>query len=198
MEETLSTLDYAIRAKSIRNRPEVNQRLTRNALLKEYIAEIERLKSDVLAAREKNGIFFSEETWNQMSAEQELARTEMEEAKRQVEIAESQLRSVREEFEESMKLLTKRDGELRDTREKLAETAEVLEEKEGQLMETRGVLEEEIVVRKAYQKNEAVLDEVARSLKKSNEDNISDLDAMFAKLSACLPACLLLQLMVSL
>src|SRR5579863_1482937 len=29
MEETLSTLDYAIRAKSIRNRPEINQRMTR-------------------------------------------------------------------------------------------------------------------------------------------------------------------------
>src|ERR1700733_11462448 len=79
MEETLSTLDYAIRAKSIRNRPEINQRMTRNALLKEYVGEIERLKADLLAAREKNGIFFSEETWNQLSTEQEITKTEMEE-----------------------------------------------------------------------------------------------------------------------
>src|SRR5437763_1927728 len=85
MEETLSTLDYAIRAKSIRNKPEVNQRMTRNALLKEYVAEIERLKADVLAAREKNGIFFSEETWNQLTVEQELRQTECEEARKQVE-----------------------------------------------------------------------------------------------------------------
>jgi len=41
---------------------------------KEYVAEIERLKADVLAAREKNGIFFSEDTWNQMSVEQELTK----------------------------------------------------------------------------------------------------------------------------
>ena len=103
MEETLSTLEYAIRAKSIRNRPEVNQRMTRNSLLKEYVAEIEQLKADVLAAREKNGIFFSEDTWNQMSIEHELTKTEMEEAKRQIEIVEGHLKGVREEYEESMK-----------------------------------------------------------------------------------------------
>jgi hypothetical protein len=49
---------HAFRAKSIGNKPQVNLRTTRNALLKEYVAEIERLKADVLAAREKNGTFF--------------------------------------------------------------------------------------------------------------------------------------------
>ncbi|KAI0062278.1 kinesin-domain-containing protein [Artomyces pyxidatus] len=183
MEETLSTLDYAIRAKSIRNRPEVNQRMTRNSLLKEYIAEIERLKADVLAAREKNGIFFSEDTWNQMSAEHELTRTEVEEAKRQVEIVESQLRSVRAEFEESMNLLMKRDGELRETREKLEVTADALEAKEMELKTTKGALEEEVVVRKAYQESEAQLDAVARSLKKTAHESLGDVDALFNKLS---------------
>ncbi|TFY82626.1 hypothetical protein EWM64_g1392 [Hericium alpestre] len=183
MEETLSTLEYAIRAKSIRNRPEVNQRLTRNALLKEYIAEIERLKADVLAAREKNGIFFSEDTWNQMTVEQELARTEREEAKRQVEIVESQLKSVRDEFEESMKLLMTRDGELKETREKLTETEDVLVYKEGELKVVKEALEEEVVVRKAYQENEATLDEVARNLKATTEESLRDLELLFGKLS---------------
>jgi kinesin family protein 11 len=119
MEETLSKLDYAIRAKSIRNKPEVNQRMTRNSLLKEYVAEIERLKADVLAAREKNAIFFSEETWNQLSAKRELRQTECEEARKQVEIVESQMRVVREEFEQSIASLMKRDGELKETKEQL-------------------------------------------------------------------------------
>lgn len=47
-EETASTLDYALRAKTIQNRPEVNQRMTKNVLLSQYATEIERLKSDVL------------------------------------------------------------------------------------------------------------------------------------------------------
>jgi hypothetical protein len=43
----MSTLDYASRAKNIRNKPEVNQRMTKKELIKEYIHEIERLKSDL-------------------------------------------------------------------------------------------------------------------------------------------------------
>lgn len=44
----MSTLDYALRAKSIRNRPEVNQRMSKGALLNQYAIEIERLKTDLL------------------------------------------------------------------------------------------------------------------------------------------------------
>ncbi|KAE9389508.1 P-loop containing nucleoside triphosphate hydrolase protein [Gymnopus androsaceus JB14] len=57
LEETLLTLDYAMSARSIRNKPEINQCMTRNSLLKEYNAEIKRLKVDILATREKNSIF---------------------------------------------------------------------------------------------------------------------------------------------
>ncbi|KAI0079935.1 kinesin-domain-containing protein [Panus rudis PR-1116 ss-1] len=182
MEETLSTLDYAIRAKSIRNKPEVNQRMSRNALLKEYIGEIERLKADLLAAREKNGIFFSEESWNQMTAEQELKETEMQEAKKQVEIVENQLRNVREEFEQSIALLLKRDGELRETKAKLIETESELVEKEGQLRVVKGALEEEVVVRKAYQETEVALDSVATGLKQVAHQTVDDLGRLFGKL----------------
>ncbi|KAG1756753.1 P-loop containing nucleoside triphosphate hydrolase protein [Suillus paluster] len=182
MEETLSTLDYAIRAKSIRNKPEINQRMTRNSLLKEYVAEIERLKADVLAAREKNGIFFSEETWNQLTTEQELKQTEMEEAKKQVEIVESQLRSVREEFEQSIAMLMKTDGELKETKEKLKETEGELEVKESQLKVVKGAFEEEVVVRQAYQVNEEKLDGVALGLKQVAAESIDDIGALFEKL----------------
>lgn len=182
MEETLSTLDYAIRAKSIRNKPEVNQRMTRNALLKEYVAEIERLKADVLAAREKNGIFFSEETWTQMTAEQELRETEIQEARKQVEVVDSQLRNVREEFEQSIALLMKRDGELRETMEKLTETAGQLVATSGQLEATKGALEEEVVIRQAFQKSEKNLDTVASGLKQVTHESVRDLDKLFSKL----------------
>jgi len=33
-KETLSTLDYAFRARNITNKPEINQKLTKKALLK--------------------------------------------------------------------------------------------------------------------------------------------------------------------
>jgi kinesin family protein 11 len=47
MDETLSTLDYANKAKSIHNQPQVNQMMTKKALIKEYVDTIERLKSDL-------------------------------------------------------------------------------------------------------------------------------------------------------
>jgi kinesin family protein 11 len=182
MEETLSTLDYAIRAKSIRNKPEVNQRMTRNALLKEYVAEIERLKADVLAAREKNGIFFSEETWAQLTAEQELRQTEFQEAKKQVEIVESQMRAVREEFEQSIALLMRRDGELKMTKEQLKAAEGELVAKEEELVAVKGALEEEVVVRQAHQETETVLNDVASDLKKVTGESIADVGALFEKL----------------
>jgi kinesin family protein 11 len=78
MEETLPTLDYAICAKFIRKKLGLNQRMTRNTLLQGFVAEIERLKADVLAAREKNGISFSKETWN------EFSNMQVKEARKQV------------------------------------------------------------------------------------------------------------------
>jgi kinesin family member 11 len=46
-DETLSTLDYANKAKSIHNKPQVNQMMTKKALIKEYVEMIERLKGDL-------------------------------------------------------------------------------------------------------------------------------------------------------
>jgi len=65
---------------------------------------------------------------------------------------------------------------------KLQETGEVLENKAAELKTTKSALEEEVVVRKAYQENEVVLDDVAHGLKKTAEQSMSDLDALFAKL----------------
>lgn len=182
MEETLSTLDYAMRAKSIRNKPEVNQRMTRNALLKEYVGEIERLKSEVLAAREKNGIWFSEEHVARMEAEQELRETEMEEAKKQVEMIESQMRSLREEFEQSMALLLKTDGELKETKEKLKIRENELERQGEELKVVQFALKEETVVREAHAATEDALDSVAEDLKRVVRESTNDVSGLFYKI----------------
>lgn len=46
----MSTLEYALRAKSICNKPEVNQKTTKGALIKEYLSEIDKLKADLLVS----------------------------------------------------------------------------------------------------------------------------------------------------
>lgn len=182
MEETLSTLEYALRAKSIRNKPEINQRLTKNALIKEYVGEIERLKADVLAAREMNGIYFSQDSWDQISAEQEMHQTLHEEAKRRVATAESQLGAVREEFEQSIALLLKREEELNATKEELRATVGELHVKTGELECAKGAIEEEVVVREAHQTTELTLDRVATALKDTVERSVEDVRGIFDKL----------------
>ncbi|KAH1233061.1 Kinesin-like protein KIN-5D [Glycine max] len=44
LEETLSTLDYAHRAKNIKNKPEINQKMMKSAMIKDLYSEIDRLK----------------------------------------------------------------------------------------------------------------------------------------------------------
>ena len=56
-EESMSTLDYAYRAKSIKNQPTLNQRLTKKTIMKEYLAEVETLKMQLMQTREKNGVY---------------------------------------------------------------------------------------------------------------------------------------------
>lgn len=79
LEETLSTLDYAHRAKNITNRPEINQKVCKRALLREYTKEIERLRRDLLATREKNGVYISLTDYDAMQTLIDCQRTEVKE-----------------------------------------------------------------------------------------------------------------------
>lgn len=182
VEETLSTLDYALRAKSIRNKPEVNQRMTRTGLLKEYVVEIERLRADVLAAREKNGIYFAEETWTQLQQEHELRKAEVLDAKRKVADVETQMRGVREDFDQSIGLLQMRDQELQETKASLQRTQDALAEKTRILSNVQLELQEEILVRKAHQATEEALNTAASGLRDVAVASIYDINGLFDKL----------------
>ncbi|KAJ3349447.1 kinesin motor protein cin8 [Allomyces javanicus] len=68
LEETLSTLDYAHRAKNIRNKPKVNEHRSKRVIISEYEREIDQLRADLQATREKNGIFLAEARYQEMVA----------------------------------------------------------------------------------------------------------------------------------
>lgn len=61
MEETISTLEYATRAKSIKNTPQINQTLSKDVSLNSYVNEIERLRHELKASRQKDGIFITQD-----------------------------------------------------------------------------------------------------------------------------------------
>ncbi|CCD25247.1 Kip1p NDAI_0E04300 [Naumovozyma dairenensis CBS 421] len=61
MEETVSTLEYAIRAKSIKNTPQINQSMSKDTCINEYVSEIERLRLELKTSRQKDGICITQD-----------------------------------------------------------------------------------------------------------------------------------------
>ncbi|CAO3597648.1 unnamed protein product [Absidia cylindrospora] len=68
-EEITSTLDYANRAKNIRNRPEANQPTNRNIHIRDLEMKIEQLKSDLQASYEKNGVYMTQKSFDAIKEE---------------------------------------------------------------------------------------------------------------------------------
>ncbi|XP_068423351.1 kinesin-like protein KIF11 [Clinocottus analis] len=160
MEETLSTLEYASRAKNIMNKPEVNQKLTKRTLIKEYTEEIERLKRDLAATRDKNGVYLSAENYECMMGQISSHEIHTGEYTDRIAAMEEELRKVTELFvdnkarlqqctvdlEEKQHRLEETSRDLQDTREKLSQeefvcseissVRETLHDTAGQLLST--------------------------------------------------------------
>lgn len=98
-DETLSTLDYAFRAKNIRNRPEVNQKLTKKALIKEYAHVIDRLKADLAATREKNGIYMAKESYERLISDNLGLKQHVEDLLKEIEDKSVALRSFEDKIQ---------------------------------------------------------------------------------------------------
>eukprot|EP00051_Salpingoeca_urceolata_P000106 m.32823 g.32823 ORF g.32823 m.32823 type:complete len:1042 (-) comp10167_c0_seq1:14-3139(-) len=175
LEESLSTLDYAYRAKNITNRPEANQTLTKKALIKEFTGEIERLKRDLQAARDKNGVFLSADTYQTM-------QTELEAQKTQIEEIQTQLESTIEQREKVEKLFEEKKREHEETTAQLVETEETLKETEETLKVTEQKKRERTFLMKQHAKTEAELSKQAGQLLKVAGTTTSHVAGLHSKL----------------
>lgn len=171
----MSTLDYAARAKTIRNKPEVNSRMTKAALLQTYSQEIERLKADLLAAREMNGIFLSEESWMEISSEHEARKVELNEARKEKDIWQSRYRTTQEQFDQAMRVLNQREAEMRTANDALAHERSRLAVTQDQLQATQQHLSEEEYLRRAYE-------EERKTWKSFAEGATTDIEGLMAKI----------------
>lgn len=182
LEETLSTLDYAIRAKSIRNRPEVNAHLTKAGLLKEYMGDIDRLKGELMAAREKNGIYIPEEQWKEMHDNQAKMKLEFDEAVMRSNMITVELTSRKKEFDEISEKFLATVEDLESAREAERQLVISIEETKAEMEVARVRLEEEMVVSEAYQSGEQKVGRVAEDLKNVATESVSDVGGLFDKL----------------
>uniref|UniRef100_A0A669DQJ7 Kinesin-like protein n=1 Tax=Oreochromis niloticus TaxID=8128 RepID=A0A669DQJ7_ORENI len=142
LEETLSTLEYASRAKNIMNKPEVNQKLTKRTLIKEYTEEIERLKRDLAATRDKHGVYLSSENYESMVAQITAHEEQITEYNDKIAIMEEELKKVTELFVDSKARLEQCTADLDEKQQRLEETSRDLQETKVKLSEEEFICSE--------------------------------------------------------
>ncbi|XP_061932410.1 kinesin-like protein Klp61F [Apis cerana] len=155
LEETLSTLDYAHRARNITNRPEINQKFSKKALLQEYIEEIERLKKDLIACRERNGIYLTPDSYNEMQSLIEFQSKEIEEKLNHIKALEECMNSKEQIFIELKSKNSEQAYELLNIKNKLESTVNTLMSTSSRLaiLEREKEEQKHLVEKHAYTEN---------------------------------------------
>ena len=182
LEETISTLDYAFRAKNIRNKPQINQMINKKTLLREFTNEIEKLKGELIATRQRNGVYLTNEGFEEITVESESRRILSEEQAAKIETMETNLRNkVQELYSLTLNFMNlKKDHE--GTRATLDETKTVLEQTEFVLSDTRQRLAEEALLRKAHERTEEQLNAVGSELITTLGKTVGDVSGLHSKL----------------
>ncbi|CAN4100917.1 unnamed protein product [Withania somnifera] len=182
MEETLSTLDYAHRAKNIKNKPEINQKMMKSALMKDLYSEIERLKQEVYAAREKNGIYIPRDRYLQEEAEKKAMSEKIERMELDSESKDKKHMELQELYKSQQLLTAELSDKLDKTEKKLQQTQHTLadlEEKHRLAIAT--IREKEFLITNIL-KSEKSLVEQAFQLRAELEHAAADVSSLFAKI----------------
>ena len=182
LEETISTLDYAFRAKNIRNKPQVNSMISKKTLLKEFTYEIEKLKSELIATRQRNGVYLAAENYEEIVTESESRRILSEEQKDKIDTMETNLRN---KVQELFSLTTnfnclKKENEA--TKVTLQGTEDILIKTESVLTLTRQNLTEETAYRKAHQLTENKLKNIGSDMISTLGRTTSDINNLRSKI----------------
>lgn len=181
LEETISTLDYAFRAKNIRNKPQVNTLINKKALLKEFTAEIEKLKTELIATRLRNGVHLTNEAYEEMTAQSESRRILADEQAAKIMTLESNLRNKVQELFSLTSSFMGLKKEHEGTKALLDETQGVLDQTELVLAATRKTLAEETQLREAHQRTEEKLTTMGGELINTLKKTVGDVSGLRAK-----------------
>lgn len=182
LEETLSTLDYAHRAKNIKNKPEINQKMMKSAMIKDLYSEIDRLKQEVYAAREKNGIYIPRDRYLQEEAEKKAMAEKIERMELESESKDKQLMELQELYNSQLLLTAELSEKLEKTEKKLEETEHVLSDLEEKHRQANATIKEKDFLIANLLKSEKALVERAIELRTELENAASDVSNLFAKI----------------
>jgi len=133
IEETLGTLDYACRAKNIKNTPEINQVQTKKTMMRDMSKYIADLQEQLKSQRDNTGVFLPNGKYEELQIE--LKRLTEVETVMQTELDEKlkQYQELQEAFDDTC-------GQLEDTRSDLKQTQNALVDTEHWLDSTKKTL----------------------------------------------------------
>ncbi|KAL6574761.1 hypothetical protein OROMI_012046 [Orobanche minor] len=182
LEETLSTLDYASRAKSIKNKPEANQKVSKAALLKDIYMEMERMKQDIRAAREKNGVYIPQERFLQDEAEKKAKSERIEQLEIDLNGSQKQLDKFRELYLSEQEEKLNVESELKDCKKNLETTYKSLEAVQENYKRALSVVREKESLISKLQYSESSLIDCAKKLRLNLQDASEDISTLFGKI----------------
>ncbi|KAK2400964.1 Kinesin-like protein KIN-5C [Trifolium repens] len=182
LEETLSTLDYAHRAKNIRNKPEVNQKLMKTTLIKDLYGEIERLKGEVYAAREKNGIYIPKDRYIQEENEKKAMADQIEQMNIALDSHQKKFEELQSKYNDQILQCSLFSTKLDATEKNLKQTSILLSYTEEELKKCRYTLKEKDFIISEQRKAENALTHQACILRADLEKAVQDNASLFLKL----------------
>ncbi|KAJ6406701.1 hypothetical protein OIU84_010250 [Salix udensis] len=182
LEETLSTLDYACRAKNIKNKPEVNQKMMKSTLIKDLYGEIERLKAEVYATREKNGVYIPKERYYQEESERKAMADQIEQMGVLIETHQKQSEEWRERHDARVRQCSDLSSKLSATEKNLNQTIKLLTCTEEELTKCRYGLKERDFIISEQRKAENALAHQACVLRSDLEKALQDNASLFQKI----------------
>ncbi|KAJ6800792.1 kinesin-like protein KIN-5C isoform X2 [Iris pallida] len=183
LEETLSTLDYAHRAKNIKNRPEVNQKMMKSTLIKDLYGEIERLKAELNATRERNGVYIPKERYSQEESERKAMSERIEQMEVLIETNQKQIEDLQVKYNAQVQQSTELSKQLDSTERSLNHTSKLLASAKEDLKQSQYSLKEKDFIIAEQTRAESSLANEAFSLRSDLEKSIRDNALLFSKIA---------------
>ncbi|CAN1274994.1 Kinesin-like protein KIN-5D [Linum perenne] len=203
LEETLNTLDYAHRAKNIKNRPEassqlplylpcgclflqsiqltvavfinqVNQRTIKAELLKDLYSEIDRLRQELHAAREKNGIYVPANRYLTDEAERKALAEKVELMQLELDIKDKQLMELQSLSDNQQLQIAELGGKLQKTQNELRETHHTMFDMEARQRKALATIKErDYLISNLLQSAQTKLGEANRLLLRNYQSQVA-------------------------
>ncbi|ONM04046.1 kinesin-related protein4 [Zea mays] len=192
LEETLSTLDYAHRAKSIKNRPEVNQKMMKSTLIKDLYGEIDRLKAEVYAAREKVGVYIPKDRYQQEENERKAMADQIEQMNASLEANQKLISDLQEKYDSELRHSADLSKKLEVTEKCMDHTSNLLSATKEDLKQAQYNLKEKDYIISEQKKAENALTHQACVLRSDLEKYTRDNTSLYSKIGKCLGVFLLL------